>query len=477
MSSELWEDSGLPRGRSLRSLIIAAIHKQAPIDEPMLRVALAGFASAIQELMKRVQNLEINLHAANDLIETLRREVVVLKNRFSGRPGVISPKMIRTLMSVTSKFSGGSAEDFETWSKQFERGCAMLNLDQLQYVKVAEMQLERKALLRWHHLTDELSPSELPIWQQFLQVMTPMFAEADREAKAEAKWESLSLKKPTVQGLSAYAREVQDAYVEMGVKRPSIHNAWTKYKHGLGNEALTYLITMTETACKDSDPAWTGPLPGRIATATKLFHRLVTDTAIAKTGIGGGASGQYGSGHKRSAKEAGVHSGTGSASKRQSGGASGSGDSSKSTDAQIEQLRRTHVAFTDPEEPKPFSKQLMDYCRARGLCLFCMKGKHRMFDCRELQRDSARLTRLNNAYIARCVPVEHGSEQSTVQMQVLKQPCNDLVMNAGRPKKRPRSEDPPADEVFQEEARCGHTSEHSHADTPFTMTCSPQPGS
>ena len=62
------------------------------------------------------------------------------------------------------------------------------------------MQLEGKALLRWHqaHLTDELSPSELPTWQQFLQVMTPMFAEADREAKAEAKWESLSLKKPTV---------------------------------------------------------------------------------------------------------------------------------------------------------------------------------------------------------------------------------------------------------------------------------------
>ncbi|CAL8466692.1 g6228 [Coccomyxa elongata] len=150
LSSELWEDAGLSRGRSLRSLIIAAVHKQAPIDEPVLRVALADFASAIQELMKRVQSLEVNLHAANNLVETLRREVAVLKNRFSGRPGVISPETIRTLMSVTSKFSGGSAEDFETWSKQFERGCAMLNLDPTQYVKVAEMQLEGKALLRWH---------------------------------------------------------------------------------------------------------------------------------------------------------------------------------------------------------------------------------------------------------------------------------------------------------------------------------------
>ncbi|CAL8460913.1 g444 [Coccomyxa elongata] len=88
MSSELWEDAGLPRGRFLRSLIIAAVHKQAPIEEPVLRVALADFASAIQELMKRVQSLEVNLHAANDLVETLRREVAVLKNRFSGRPGL-----------------------------------------------------------------------------------------------------------------------------------------------------------------------------------------------------------------------------------------------------------------------------------------------------------------------------------------------------------------------------------------------------
>ncbi|CAL8469021.1 g8562 [Coccomyxa elongata] len=190
-----------------------------------------------------------------------------------------------------------------------------------------------------------------------------MFAEADREANAEAKWESLSLRKPTVQGLSAYAREVQDAYVEMGVKRPSTHNAWTKYKQGLRNETLTHLITMTETACKDSDPAWTGPLPGRITAATNLLHRLVTDTAIAKSGLGGGTSGQSGGGHKRFAKEAGVQSGTGPASKRQSGDASGSGGSSKPTDAHIEQLRRTNVAFTDPNEPKPFSKQLMDYCR------------------------------------------------------------------------------------------------------------------
>lgn len=94
--------------------------------------------------MKRVEELETNSLAANDLIETLRKEVVVLKNRFSGRPGVIPPEIIRTLMSVTSKFSGGSAEDFEAWSKQFERGCAMLNLDQTQYVKVAEMQLETR---------------------------------------------------------------------------------------------------------------------------------------------------------------------------------------------------------------------------------------------------------------------------------------------------------------------------------------------
>ncbi|CAL8465841.1 g5377 [Coccomyxa elongata] len=356
----------------------AAIHKQAPIDEPVLRVAVADFAAAIQELMKRVQNLEINLHAANDLVETLRREVAVLKDRFSGRRG--------------------------------REGCAMLNLDQTQYVKVAEMQLVGKALLRWHqaHRTDELTPSVLPTWQQFLQVMTPMFAEADRDAKAEAKWESLSLKKPTVQGMSAYAREVEDAYVEMGVKRPSTHNAWMKYKQGLGNETL-HLITMTETACKDTDPAWTGPLPGRIAAATKLLHRLVTDTTVAKSGLGGGAGGPSGGGHKRSAKEAGVQSSTGPASKRQSGGASGSGGSSKSTDAQIEQLRRTRAAFTDPDEPKPFSKQLMDHCRAKGLCLFCMKGKIRMFDCQELQKDSLCLKRLKNAYLARCIPVDHGS--------------------------------------------------------------------
>ncbi len=264
------------------------------------------------------------------------------------------------------------------------------------------------------------------------------------------------------------------------MKRPSTHNAWTKYKQGLGNETLTHLITMTETACKDSDPAWTGPLPGRITAATNLLHRLVTDTAIASLALAVEPAGSQvvGTSAPRrrlySQYSTPVQSGTGPASKRQSGGASGSGGGSKPTDAQIEQLRRTHVAFTDPDEPKPFSKQLMDYCRARGLCLFCMKGKHRMFNCRELQRDSARLTRLKNAYLARCIPIEHGSEQSADQMQVLEQPCNALVMNAGRSKEKPRLEDQPADELSQEDARCGDTSEHSHADSPSTMTCSPE---
>ncbi len=90
MSSELWEDAGLPRGRSLRSLIIAAVHKQAPIDEPVLRVALADFASAIQELMRRVQSLEVDLHAANDLVDWLRRRAGrLLSSRTDSRAGQV----------------------------------------------------------------------------------------------------------------------------------------------------------------------------------------------------------------------------------------------------------------------------------------------------------------------------------------------------------------------------------------------------
>ena len=174
------------------------------------------------------------------------------------------------------------------------------------------MQLEGKASLRWHqpYLTDELTPSDLPTWQQFPQVMTPLFAEAEREAKAKAKWEGLSLKNNIVQGLSAYTREIQDAYVKMGNNRPSIHSAWSKYKPGLNNVSSTHLITMTETACKD-DPIWTGNLQGGINAATKVLHQLVTDTATAKIGgIGSNTGGQSGGGQRRSAKVAGVQSGT-----------------------------------------------------------------------------------------------------------------------------------------------------------------------
>ncbi|BDA42051.1 hypothetical protein COCOBI_02-8520 [Coccomyxa sp. Obi] len=376
------------------------------VSELLAEEARAASEHAEGERLAQIQEEnDVHLVLGHDLWEDVGaqrgrslREVAVLKNRFSGRPGVISPETIRTLMSVTSKFSGGSAEDFEAWSKQFERGCAMLNLDQTQYVKCAEMQLEGKASLRWHqaHLYDELTPCDLPTWQQFLHVMTPMFAEADREAKAEAKWDSLSLKKQTVQGLSAYAREVQDAYVEMGNKRPSLHSAWTKYKQGLGSTSLTHLITMTETTCKD-DPVWTGNLQDRITEATKVLHQLVTDTAIAKTGgVGSSTGGQTGGGQKRSAKEVGVQSST--PAKRQ---AAGSGSSGKLSEAQFKELRRSHAAFTDPDERKPFSKQLMNHCRTAGLCLFCMKGKHRMFDCPELQKDPERLKRLKDAYLAR----------------------------------------------------------------------------
>ena len=43
----------------------------------------------------------------------------------------------------------------------------MLNLDQTQYVKVDEMQLLGKALLRWHqaHLPNELTPLDLLTWR------------------------------------------------------------------------------------------------------------------------------------------------------------------------------------------------------------------------------------------------------------------------------------------------------------------------
>lgn len=114
LSDELWKDADLQRGRTLRSHVVAAANKHAPIDEPTLRVAMADYCHTSNKLIHKVNALEQNLRADNELIEILRKEVAVLKNRFSGRPGVISPEMIRTLMSVTSKFSGGSAKDFET---------------------------------------------------------------------------------------------------------------------------------------------------------------------------------------------------------------------------------------------------------------------------------------------------------------------------------------------------------------------------
>ena len=72
-----------------------------------------------------------------------------------------------------------------------------------------------------------------------------------------------------------------------------------------------------------------------------------------------------------------------------------------------------------------------------------MKSKHRMFDCPELQKDPARLKRLKDAYLSKCVPVAHDSEQSADQMhiQVPEQPCNALVMDAERQKGRPRPTD------------------------------------
>lgn len=73
-----------------------------------------------------------------------------------------------------------------------------------------------------------------------------------------------------------------------------------------------------------------------------------------------------------------MQSGIEPASKRRSGDASSSGEIVSK--APIEQLRSSHVAFCDPDEPKPFSKLLLGHCHAKGLCLFCVEGKHRMFD-------------------------------------------------------------------------------------------------
>ena len=76
--NELWQDARVERGRFLRSVVNEAVHKQRPIDEPLLRVALADFTHAIIGLMERVETLKVESHTANDQIETLRREVAIL---------------------------------------------------------------------------------------------------------------------------------------------------------------------------------------------------------------------------------------------------------------------------------------------------------------------------------------------------------------------------------------------------------------
>ena len=78
LGNELWQDARVERGRSLRSVVNEAVHKQRPIDEPLLRVALADFTHAIIGLMERVETLKVESHTANDQIETLRREVAIL---------------------------------------------------------------------------------------------------------------------------------------------------------------------------------------------------------------------------------------------------------------------------------------------------------------------------------------------------------------------------------------------------------------
>ena len=382
LGNGLWSDAGLDSSRTLRSLAIEMVNGSVAVSEQTLKAALA-------QLLHQDDHHSRQIHEQQDTIDAIKRELSLLKDRSADRSARLEPGQIRTLMSMTSTFAGGSNEDFENWAKRFENACKMLDLKTVDYVKCAEMRLEEKAAQRWQQVCDnELQPGENPGWQQFLDWMTPMFARADKEAKAVAAWEDLALKSRTVRGLSTYGREVLETYTEMGKKKPNSENAWSKFKQGLP-ASYSNMVTMAETVHKD-DEVWKGNLAGRIGAATTMLHAMLNDTVTPKKGAGSEDVGM-----KRGADGAGLDDEPADPKRKQKAAKDVERDLS---DEDFESLSRSHVAFTDPNEKKPFSKELMKACQSRGLCLFCLAFGHRMFDCPKLKADAPRYERLLIAF-------------------------------------------------------------------------------
>ena len=432
----------IPQGGSLRGLLVKVVSGEAMVNDRSMR-ALAAEALHQHELIAaRLKEHSETIESQGDTIKSLEHRLGVLENRFGGKPADLDHNMLRTVCTLTGKFAGGSADDFEVWGEKCQRVFEMLKLDALNWAACAETQLTDKAAQRWRQIREEeLKDVPHPTWQQFQEHMSPMFAQADREAKAVAKWEAgLALKTMTVLGVSAYARELQDTVRDMGIKKPSMSTAWSAYKKGLPG-AWNTVISMAEASNKATNDNWTRTLASMIAEATGLLHTLINDSAPSSVGAGvqgagqAGQSGGQGGGGKKRGRDAGAPSAQPPA-KRQAAGKGGA----PLSDADFTRLAGTHVAFRDPSEAKPFSQELLSACRARDACLFCTRSGHRMFDCPDLNEDPARKKRLRDA-AQKCAPSPCAEAHDQTQTQV--QPCNALVMSAGpgpsgtRPNPRP----------------------------------------
>lgn len=302
----LWHDLSpetIPSGGSLRGLLVKVVSGRAQVNNYSMRALAAEALNQHQLIAGRLQEQAATIESQNDRIDTLEARLAVLENRFGGKPADLDHNLLRTVCTLTGKFAGGSADDFEVWEKKCQRVFEMLKLDALNWALCAETQLTDKAAQRWRQVReDELKDVPHPTWQQFHDHMSPMFAQADREAKAVAKWEAgLALRTKTVPGASAYAREVQDTVRDMGGKKPSTASAWSVYKKGLP-PAWASIVSTAEALDKNSNENWTQNLATMIGEATKLLHTVINDSAPSPADVGGtgvGKGGQGGGNKKR----------------------------------------------------------------------------------------------------------------------------------------------------------------------------------
>lgn len=115
-SHALWHDLSpeiIPSGGSLRGLLVKVVSGRAQVNNYSMRALVAEALNQHQLIAGRLQEQAATIESQNNRIDSLDARLAILENRFGGKPADLDHNLLRTVCTLTGKFAGGSADDFE----------------------------------------------------------------------------------------------------------------------------------------------------------------------------------------------------------------------------------------------------------------------------------------------------------------------------------------------------------------------------